>query len=294
VPDAGVPHYHGARVLLAEDHPVNQEIAQAMLEDAGCQVTVAVNGRMAVEATLKQCFELVLMDCQMPELDGFEATRQIRARETAGSERLPIVALTANAMTGDRERCLAAGMDDYLSKPFKRSDVAAVLRRWLKHAPQALDAEVPVELKSNVSLPTQDAVIDDQRHATNAPAAFDPAAFQRALPAGKGVDSALAHKVMRLFAGEATKALAEIERAAAAADVQALNRVAHALKSSAASVGAAALAEIAKEMEALAREGAAAALIGHPPRLRLAYEDFCAEPTIRHMLLPEFADRNAA
>jgi CheY-like chemotaxis protein len=113
------------------------ELLLDVLERAGCHVTVAVNGRAAVEEWLSAPFALVLMDCQMPELDGFEATREIRAREAAGSTRVPIVALTANAMVGDRNRCLAAGMDDYLSKPFNRSALTAVLRRWINRAPQA-------------------------------------------------------------------------------------------------------------------------------------------------------------
>ncbi len=127
--------YRGAHVLLAEDNPVNQEVARAMLERAGCRVTIAVNGRAAVEQWLAQPFELVLMDCQMPELDGFEATREMRTQE-AGRVRVPIIALTANAMADDRERCLAAGMDDYLPKPFKRSDLMAVLQRWIDLAPR--------------------------------------------------------------------------------------------------------------------------------------------------------------
>jgi CheY-like chemotaxis protein/HPt (histidine-containing phosphotransfer) domain-containing protein len=291
---------HGAQVLLAEDHPVNQEIARAMLEDTGCVVTIAANGRKAVEETLRQRFALVLMDCQMPELDGFEATRQIRLRESAGSARVPIVALTANAMTGDRERCLTAGMDDYLSKPFKRSDVTAVLRRWLDLAPQPLNPKVPQaaqvaqDLNSSASLPAPAAVTDDHFSVAGALAAFDPAAFQRVLPAGIGMGSALAHKVMKLFVGEAEKALTAIEHAFVVADAQALGRVAHALKSSAASVGAGALSEIAKELEALAREGTAALVTDHPARLRLAYECFCEEPAIRIMLLPESTERHAA
>ena len=131
-----------ARVLVAEDNPVNQAVARAMLEGAGCRVTVAANGRLAVEESLRQPFRLVLMDCQMPELDGFEATREIRLRESAGTTRVPIVALTANAMVGDRTRCLAAGMDDYLSKPFKRNDLLTMLRRWIDPSPQAA---IPLE-----------------------------------------------------------------------------------------------------------------------------------------------------
>ncbi|HTP97347.1 MAG TPA: ATP-binding protein [Burkholderiales bacterium] len=122
----------GGRVLLAEDNAINQELALAMLAGLGCEVTLAADGRAALEAIERSRFDLVLMDCMMPVLDGFEATRAIRAAEaTRGSGRLPIVALTANAMLGDRERCLECGMDDYLSKPFTREQLHAALARWL-------------------------------------------------------------------------------------------------------------------------------------------------------------------
>ncbi|WP_273703857.1 response regulator, partial [Candidatus Accumulibacter vicinus] len=118
----------GLRVLLVEDNPVNRAVALAILEHCGCEVGIAVDGREAVEICGAGDFDLVLMDCQMPEMDGYEATRAIRAREHPG-KRVPIVALTANAMSGDRERCLAAGMDDYLAKPIQIEALAEVLRR---------------------------------------------------------------------------------------------------------------------------------------------------------------------
>jgi signal transduction histidine kinase/DNA-binding response OmpR family regulator len=123
------PASRGLNVLLAEDNRVNQEIARAMLASAGCRVTVADTGRMAVDLWREGGFDLVLMDCQMPDLDGFEATRAIRALEATHGTRTHIVALTANAMDGDRELCLAAGMDDYLSKPFHRQHLLALLER---------------------------------------------------------------------------------------------------------------------------------------------------------------------
>src|SRR5262249_45233977 len=113
----------------AEDNVVNQKLAVRILERLGCQVELAVNGAVAVEMIAATEYDLVLMDCQMPELDGYEATRRIRARER-GLKRIPIVAMTANAMAGDREECLAAGMDDYVSKPVKPGEIAAALRRW--------------------------------------------------------------------------------------------------------------------------------------------------------------------
>jgi CheY-like chemotaxis protein len=104
-------------VLLAEDNMVNQRLAVRMLEKWGCSVTVAADGTEALEAVSRQPFDFVLMDVQMPKMGGFEATRLIRERENHTGAHLPIIALTAHAMTGDRERCLEAGMDDYISKP---------------------------------------------------------------------------------------------------------------------------------------------------------------------------------
>ncbi|MGF1613393.1 MAG: ATP-binding protein [Gammaproteobacteria bacterium] len=119
------------RVLLVEDNPVNQKVAVRALRNLGLTVEVADNGQKAIDATAHGSFDLVLMDCQMPQLDGFQATAAIRAREQAeGATRLPIIAMTALAMRGDRERCLAAGMDDYLPKPFKRDTLVALLDRW--------------------------------------------------------------------------------------------------------------------------------------------------------------------
>ncbi|MBK7982435.1 MAG: response regulator [Candidatus Competibacteraceae bacterium] len=124
------------RVLLAEDNPVNCLVAEEMLKGLGLEVELATDGREALDAWSQRPFDIVLMDCQMPEMDGFEATRQIRAREAAEPQRAnprptPIVALTANAFSEDRERCLAVGMNDYLAKPFSRNDLYETLRRWV-------------------------------------------------------------------------------------------------------------------------------------------------------------------
>jgi len=127
----------GLHVLVAEDNLVNQKIALAMLSRLGCTAEVAVQGAAAVVAWQSGTFDLVLMDCQMPVLDGFEATRQIRALEAAADRpRTPIIALTANALTGDRELCLAAGMDDHLGKPFTIAQIRVVLERWAGGAPE--------------------------------------------------------------------------------------------------------------------------------------------------------------
>ncbi len=124
-------------VLLAEDNPVNQTITEAMLHSLGYRVTVAGNGREALEQTSATQFDAILMDVQMPEISGLEATRAIRARERGTGVRVPIIALTANAMEGDREQCLAAGMDSYLAKPFEMQDLARELGTLTRAPPRA-------------------------------------------------------------------------------------------------------------------------------------------------------------
>jgi CheY-like chemotaxis protein len=119
------------RVLVAEDNVVNQKVVVRMLEKLGCRVDVVADGHEAVAALDPIAYDLVFMDCQMPELDGFAATAAIRAREAQIGGHVPIIAMTANTMQGDRERCLAAGMDDYVSKPAKAEDLTAILRRWI-------------------------------------------------------------------------------------------------------------------------------------------------------------------
>ena len=122
----------GLRILLAEDNLTNQKLIKHVLGKLGTDVTVADDGNQVVDAYSSNptAWDLILMDCQMPEKDGFAATAEIRAREEGADARTPIIALTANAMVGDRERCLAAGMDDYLTKPLLTEELRAVLARW--------------------------------------------------------------------------------------------------------------------------------------------------------------------
>jgi CheY-like chemotaxis protein len=125
--------FTNTHVLIVEDIAVNVLLMRKILEKYGCKVSSVVNGREAVTAVRSNVYDLVFMDCQMPEMDGFEATRNIRANE-AGGRHVPIIALTADAMVGDREKCIAAGMDDYLNKPLRVEKVAMMLKKWLPAA----------------------------------------------------------------------------------------------------------------------------------------------------------------
>ena len=122
------------RVLLAEDNPVNQLVAVRLLQRKGCEVTVVSNGRQAVDQLDSGRFDLVLMDVQMPELDGLEATAEWREKEKTRGDHTPIIAMTAHAMQGDRERCLAAGMDGYVSKPFHAEEIFPIIQQVLAEA----------------------------------------------------------------------------------------------------------------------------------------------------------------
>ena len=120
---------------MVEDNPVNRRVAERMLQKLGCEVLLAEHGRLALDVLAGTSVDLVLMDCQMPVMDGYTATGAIRRREAAGTPRVPIVALTANAMAGEQQRCQAAGMDDYLAKPVRLAELRACVDKWLAASP---------------------------------------------------------------------------------------------------------------------------------------------------------------
>ena len=238
--DDPVPSSFRGRVLLAEDNMVNRELAVAMLEAAGVEVVVASDGREALQALAEGGIDVVLMDCQMPEMDGFAATRAIRAGEAGCDPRVPIVALTANAMEGDRERCLECGMDDYLSKPFKAPQLYAILARWLPAgAPRerAPEAPAPAAGRSPADKTLELAALDQIRAAGGADA------------------DRLLEKVLRLYCDSVPQMLKSMQEAANKGDCIALQRAAHALKSSSHNVGALRFAQLCRDLETAARAG---------------------------------------
>jgi PAS domain S-box-containing protein len=231
------------RILLAEDNLVNQELATAMLRKRGHLVDIANNGREAVDAVRRGGYDVVLMDIQMPELDGIGATHEIR--RLLDGRALPIIALTANLMSGERERCLAEGMDDYLGKPFKPHELFAAVEGW-RLPPSAQEPDQP-GLGSPVDLD----------------------GFRRALREG-GVEEVL-EDIIAEFVRDAPGRMAAVEEAAAKEDVQAIERAAHAFKSAAGTIRATSLAEALRLTEAAGHSGNATVPIELLERLRSAY-----------------------
>lgn len=230
-------------VLLVEDNPINQALAQRLLERNGLQVTLADNGREAVEAAASRSFDLVLMDVQMPEMDGYEATRRIRAGTGTDRPRVPIVALTANAMKQDREQCLAAGMDDFLAKPFSAQQLRAVLRRWLPAmlARPELDHAVEVDAKQAKGGGDSDAPLLDQ------------SALDNIRELAGDDEPELFGTVIRLYVDDAPQHVAAIHASWSGQDIKALSAAAHTLKSASANVGAMRLSVLCKSIEFDAR-----------------------------------------
>jgi CheY-like chemotaxis protein len=219
------------RVLLAEDNLVNRKLVTRLLEKRGHHVDAVENGRAAVNsiATTSSRFDVVLMDLQMPEMSGFEATHEIRERERGGSIHVPIVALTAHAMAGDRERCLAAGMDGYLAKPIEVNDLITTIERF------GDDGAAPADLQKPA--PSRRAATFDEKTAL----------------AYTGGDRQLLKEVIQLFRKDCPGSLRRIERALRQRDGDALRMAAHALKGAIATVGSSTGRETAAELEAMAK-----------------------------------------
>ncbi len=239
------PHDQLVEVLVAEDNAINQTVAAALLRKLGLRAHIATNGVEAVQMALSGDYAAIFMDCQMPELDGYEATKQIR---TSDPDRvLPIIAMTAHSLSGDRQRCLAAGMDDYISKPVDLATLEAVVRRWL---PKAL----PVAVHARAAEPrveTPEPLLDRSR-------------LERI---GEAFGDSGNQGLAATFIDSALSSLAEMETARIAGDRAELRRVAHRLGGAAATVGAAQMGALCMSLEAQAAESTPRELIERLERL---------------------------
>lgn len=249
-----------ARILLAEDNTVNQLVASGMLAQFGCEVEVAANGREAIQALEARSFDLVLMDVQMPDLDGVEAARLIRDPQSrVKNPNIPIIALTAHAQAEERERCLAAGMNGHVSKPIQPEALKAAICRWVRPpagdppaAPVAPVAPAPVSAEPNP--------------------VFDPRVLRERL----GGNEEFLGKIIRSFLAKTPALIESIREAAARGDVEAVFREAHGLKGAAAEIGAQGLRETAARLERAGKEKQAAELADLAARLGANFDELTA------------------
>ncbi len=233
----------GLKILLAEDNIINQKVAVRMFERLGHRVDVVANGLEAVEALSRIGYDLVFMDCQMPEMDGFEATREIREQEQSGGlgpppvqssrRRIPIIAMTANAMQGDREACLQVGMDDYVSKPVTSDALAVVFERW---RPRTAQATVPAAAK--IDGPT-----------------IDPLVFDGLRVLSDEDDPGFLSRIIGHFLADTPTRLTTLGAACRKGRAEDVQRIAHSLKGSASNLGALGLARMCDQVVLAARDG---------------------------------------
>ncbi|TLS68576.1 response regulator [Mariprofundus erugo] len=227
-----IPRFDGISVLLAEDNEVNQRVAQMHMQKLGCQVTIVANGEEAFRAAAANHFDILFMDCQMPVMDGFEATRKIRAHESENGGHQLIVAMTANAMKGDKDACLKAGMDDYISKPVSFDKIAAVIEQRVARQPANTDGNAdtaaPPAQSCRINLDQMRDLFGDDNEAIREILQLFESSMQRIVNGGMAA-------ALRDHHGEALYALA------------------HELKGAAANIGADAIADICRKMESQAK-----------------------------------------
>jgi len=232
---AALAAIRGARVLLAEDNEINQQVATELLRQAGLVVDIADNGRQAFEAATTKPYDLVLMDIQMPEMDGLEATGRIRASGRPGSAELPIIAMTAHAMSGDREKSLAAGLNDHVTKPIDPEELVKALIRWIKPG----ERQAPVPETETTSSPEAD----------DLPLAGLPGLAIKLGLSRMGGNRKLYRQLLTKFRGSQAQAASDIRRELEAGDGKAAARIAHTLRSVAGNIGAEDLSRVAGELE---------------------------------------------
>jgi PAS domain S-box-containing protein len=232
--------HRGANILLADDHEINRMVAVEVLEQAGYRCRAVNDGQAAADAAAEGGFDLILMDCQMPRLDGFDATRLIRSRELSspGSRRMPIIALTANALKGDKERCLEAGMDGYISKPLDPAKLMEAIEGALRNkdgAATVKDDKEQLTVNLPPSSPPQEPPIDL------------PSVLQRC-----GSNQAFVAKMLQKFADQSGESFEKLQSAVQEGDAAGVGQLAHGLKGTAAMLSAERVRALAAELEALA------------------------------------------
>ena len=231
-----------AKLLVAEDYPANQLVVERFLEDLGCQVHLVNNGFEAVKALKNQHFDLVFMDCQMPFLNGYEATREIRSMETerSGDNHMPIIALTAHALNEDEIKCKDAGMDEWVTKPFTRHDLSKILQKWL---PQELILTNQPTLKTDVqTLAKASNVLDDN-------SAINMRFFSQQFKLDNIDDLAFLSALTKTFQQNAASILSNMQHSIDDANIENIRKLAHGLKSLSSNVGSGKLTELCSAME---------------------------------------------
>jgi CheY-like chemotaxis protein len=264
------------RILVAEDNVINQQVALSFLSRLGYRADVAANGLEVLASLRRQPYDCVLMDVQMPEMDGLEAARRIRhipASELAAGDQPSIIAMTANALREDRETCLAAGMDDYVSKPIQVAELIRALsrchpgRQEVRAVSDKAAESLPLEAPSSPSTPAA---------RVEALQVLDPGALaQLRVTLGNQADQLLP-ELIEGFCADGNRLLAEARQALQAENAVDLHRAAHSLKSTAATFGAMALSAVARELEHLARDGV---LEGAGGRIARAEAEFARSRT---------------
>ena len=241
------------KILLVEDNLVNCEVAIDMLETIGISVDVANNGRQALDLYDHNQYKLILMDCEMPVMDGYSATRQIRAREnklrgaSTSHEPIPIIALTAHVMSSTKEKCIATGMDDFLGKPFSMSDLKSILTKWLEI--QVMDVLIQRQRKTDV---THSANIDDIKSDWKV---LCYETINKFYTKQKKDGSNFVSNIINIYIDQSSDLLADLTEAAGKKDVESVRLITHTLKSSSINVGALTLAELCRSVEKTCSKG---------------------------------------
>jgi len=233
-----------AKVLLAEDNLVNQKVAKKMIEKMGCSVDVVASGLEALNKVRQNRYDLVFMDCQMPEMDGYEATREIR-KLTGSQAQVPIIALTANAMDGDRDRCINAGMNDYLPKPVKAAELSAKIQQW--RSEQASVPVPPAAAPPAASVNSMKANVSDAKPVS--PACIDAARIRELKEYADEGDADFITELYDVFFKSCEERILKIRQAIAAGDMQAIGIHIHTIKGSSRNLGATRVARVSELLE---------------------------------------------